>query len=97
MKPAGFSPPYVLKEAGGRRIAVIGQAFPYTAVANPRRFIPDWSFGIRIEQLQEAVEQVRRAEKPDLVVLVSHNGYDLDRAVGRAGARHRPDCGRPHP
>ena len=75
-------PPYAIKEAGGRRIAAIGQAFPYTPIANPRRFIPDWSFGIRVEQLQEVVDRVRSAEKPDLVVLVSHNGYDLDLAMG---------------
>ena len=74
-------PPYVIKEAAGRRIAVIGQAFPHTAIANPQRFIPDWTFGIRAEELQEVVDQVRSSERPDLVVLISHNGHGLDIAL----------------
>nr|VFJ46707.1 MAG: sulfate thiol esterase SoxB [Candidatus Kentron sp. DK] len=64
-------------QRGGLRIAVIGQAFPYTPVANPRHLIPEWTFGIRESQLQEAVDSVR-GQGADLVVLASHNGFDVD-------------------
>ncbi|MDH5485372.1 MAG: thiosulfohydrolase SoxB [Gammaproteobacteria bacterium] len=70
--------PYVMKNVGGARVAVIGQAFPYTPIANPSRFIPDWSFGINDEAMQQIVNQVRDTEKPDLVVVISHNGMDVD-------------------
>ncbi|WP_282608560.1 thiosulfohydrolase SoxB [Pelagibius sp. Alg239-R121] len=67
-------------ERGGAKIAVIGQAFPYTPVANPRYKVPTWSFGIREEAIQERVEEVRAAGA-DLVVLLSHNGFDVDRKL----------------
>lgn len=70
--------PYTVKEVGGHRVAVIGQAFPYTPIANPSRFIPDWTFGIQEGRLQEMVDEVRRTAKPDVVVLLSHNGMDVD-------------------
>ena len=70
--------PYVIKSLGGVRVAVIGQAFPYTPIANPQRFIPNWSFGIRDEEMQSAVDSVRKNENPDVVVLLSHNGMDVD-------------------
>lgn len=70
--------PYVMKELGGHRIAVIGQAFPYTPIANPQRFIPDWTFGINSMELQELVDKIRRDERPDAVILISHNGMDVD-------------------
>lgn len=70
--------PYTMRSAGGRRIAVVGQAFPFTPISNPQRFIPDWTFGIRREELQELVNTIRQKEKPDAVVLLSHNGADLD-------------------
>jgi sulfur-oxidizing protein SoxB len=70
--------PYTIKEMGDRRIAVIGQAFPYTPIANPSRFIPDWTFGIRDRDIQELVDDIRDREKPDAVVLLSHNGMDVD-------------------
>ncbi|RNE90174.1 thiosulfohydrolase SoxB [Marichromatium sp. AB31] len=70
--------PYVIREAGGVRVAVIGQAFPYTPIANPSRFIPDWTFGIQEGRLQEIVDRVRERERPALVVLLSHNGMDVD-------------------
>jgi sulfur-oxidizing protein SoxB len=70
--------PYVIKAVGGVKVAVIGQAFPYTPIANPQRFIPDWTFGIQDERMQEIVDQVRENEKPDLVVVISHNGMDVD-------------------
>jgi len=70
--------PYVMKELGKHRIAVIGQAFPYTPIANPSRFIPNWTFGINAIDLQELVRTIRAKEKPDAVVLISHNGMDVD-------------------
>lgn len=70
--------PYVMKEVNGRRIAVVGQGFPYTPIANPGRFIPNWTFGIRESDLSDLVEQIRASEKPDAVVLLSHNGMDVD-------------------
>jgi S-sulfosulfanyl-L-cysteine sulfohydrolase len=70
--------PYTIKEVGGAKVAVIGQAFPYTPIANPQRFIPDWTFGIEDGRMQEIVEKVREEEKPDLVVVISHNGMDVD-------------------
>jgi sulfur-oxidizing protein SoxB len=70
--------PYTVREMQGRRVAVIGQAFPYTPIANPRRFIPNWTFGIRDDELAELVADIRSSEKPDAVVLLSHNGMDVD-------------------
>jgi len=70
--------PYTIKVVGGVRVAVIGQAFPYTPIANPRRFIPDWTFGIQDEHMQQMVNQVREQEKPDVLVVLSHNGMDVD-------------------
>ena len=63
---------------GGARIAVIGQAFPYTPIANPQRFMPDWTFGIQDERMQEIVDAIRENEKPDAVIVLSHNGMDVD-------------------
>ncbi|RLW54973.1 MAG: thiosulfohydrolase SoxB, partial [gamma proteobacterium symbiont of Stewartia floridana] len=70
--------PYVMKQVGGARVAVIGQAFPYTPIANPQRFIPDWTFGIQDDLMQGVVDMVRENEKPDVVVVLSHNGMDVD-------------------
>lgn len=70
--------PYVVKEVGGRRVAVVGQAFPYTPIANPRRFIPNWTFGIQETDLQDLVRQIKAVDKPDAIVLLSHNGMDVD-------------------
>jgi len=70
--------PYTIKNVGGARVAVIGQAFPYTPIANPQRFIPDWTFGIQDERMQAVVDAVRENEKPDVVVVISHNGMDVD-------------------
>jgi sulfur-oxidizing protein SoxB len=67
-------------ERGGLKIAVIGQAFPYTPIANPRWMIPDWSFGIEEEKVQERVNEAR-ANGADLVVLLSHNGFDVDKKL----------------
>ncbi len=70
--------PYVIKDMGGIRAAVIGQAFPYTPIANPARFIPNWTFGINDRDMQALVDKVRGEEKPDVVVVLSHNGMDVD-------------------
>ncbi|MGR8918576.1 MAG: twin-arginine translocation signal domain-containing protein, partial [Gammaproteobacteria bacterium] len=67
-------------ERGGKRVAVIGQAFPYTPIANPRYKIPGWSFGVREEALVEHV-RAARDEGAELVVLLSHNGFDVDRKL----------------
>ena len=71
---------YRIYERGGVRVGVIGQAFPYTPVANPRWMMPTWSFGIREEEVQANVDAVR-AEGADVVVLLSHNGFDVDRKL----------------
>jgi sulfur-oxidizing protein SoxB len=70
--------PVTVKEVGGVRIAVIGQAFPYVPIAHPKRFTPDWTFGIRETELQKLVDDVRTREKPDAIILLSHNGMDVD-------------------
>jgi sulfur-oxidizing protein SoxB len=70
--------PSLLKEIGGHRVAVIGQAFPYVPIAHPRRFTPDWTFGIRDDELQKLVNFHRETDKVDAVVLLSHNGMDVD-------------------
>jgi len=73
--------PYVMKKMGVNNVAIIGQAFPYTAIANPQRFIPDWTFGIRPEEMQALVDEIRTKEKPDAVIVVSHNGFDVDKKM----------------
>jgi sulfur-oxidizing protein SoxB len=70
--------PAVIKELGGARVAVIGQAFPYVPIAHPKRFTPDWSFGIRDDELQKLVDGLRTKDKVDAVLLLSHNGMDVD-------------------
>src|SRR6201995_1131380 len=70
--------PATIKEIGGHRVAVIGQAFPYVPIAHPKRFTPDWTFGIRDEELQKLVDGLRGNDKVDAVVLLSHNGMDVD-------------------
>ena len=72
--------PSAIFERGGLRIGVIGQAFPYTPIANPRYLIPNWSFGIEEERLAQNVAKLRD-DKVDLVVLLSHNGFDVDRKL----------------
>jgi len=70
--------PYVIKEINGAKICIVGQAFPRTANANPPEFFPDWSFGLREDDMIELVQAIREEEKPDAVVLLSHNGMDVD-------------------
>jgi sulfur-oxidizing protein SoxB len=70
--------PAVIKEIGGYRIAVIGQAFPYVPIAHPKRFTPDWTFAVHEGELQKLVDTLRNTDKVDAVVLLSHNGADVD-------------------
>jgi S-sulfosulfanyl-L-cysteine sulfohydrolase len=72
--------PMTMIERGGVKIAVIGQAFPYTPIANPRWMMPKWSFGIREDDLRANVEKARK-DGAQLVVLLSHNGFDVDRKL----------------
>src|ERR1700742_3143698 len=69
--------PSTIKEIGGHRVAVIGQAFPYVPIAHPKRFTPDWTFGIRDDELQKLVDGLRHNDKVDAVLLLSHNGVDV--------------------
>jgi sulfur-oxidizing protein SoxB len=68
---------YTLREINGAPVAIIGQSFPYTPIANPRHLVPDWTFGIQEERLQQTVDEVRR-KGARAVVLLSHNGMDTD-------------------
>jgi len=79
-EPAELFPPYQFFERGGVKIAVIGQAFPYMPIANPGWMFPEYSFGIRDERMQEMVDEVR-AEGAELVVCLSHNGFDVDKQM----------------
>jgi sulfur-oxidizing protein SoxB len=69
--------PYVIKEMNGVPVAIIGQAFPYSVIANPRYFVPEWSYGIQEENLQLTIDEVRK-KGAQVVVLLSHNGMDVD-------------------
>ena len=69
--------PYVMKEMNGVSVAIIGQAFPYTPIANPGYLVPNWTFGIQEDDLQKQVNEVR-AKGAQAVVLLSHNGMDVD-------------------
>jgi sulfur-oxidizing protein SoxB len=69
--------PYVIREINGIPTAIIGQAFPYTPIANPRYLVPDWSFGIREDKMQKTVKAARGAGA-QVVVVLSHNGMDVD-------------------
>ena len=76
---AVFEPKKIF-EKGGVKVAVIGQAYPYTGIANPRWMFPKWQFGVREEELQKQVDEAR-AGGADCVVLLSHNGFDIDRKM----------------
>ncbi|WP_460273208.1 thiosulfohydrolase SoxB [Celeribacter sp. ULVN23_4] len=79
-EPAEDFEPYKFFERGGVKIAVIGQAFPYMPIANPGWMFPEYSFGIRTERMQEVVDEVR-GMGAELVVLLSHNGFDVDKKM----------------
>jgi sulfur-oxidizing protein SoxB len=75
--------PYVMKKLGKARVAVVGQAFPYTTIANPKRFIPDWTFGIKADELQTLLDTIKKKEKPDAIIMISHNGFDVDKKLAQ--------------
>jgi sulfur-oxidizing protein SoxB len=81
IRTADFDDPvfkaYVIREVNGIPVAIIGQAFPYTPIANPRHFVPDWTFGIQEERLQKTIREARM-KGAWVVVLLSHNGMDVD-------------------
>ncbi|MBL6839959.1 MAG: thiosulfohydrolase SoxB [Rhodobacteraceae bacterium] len=79
-EPAEYFKPYTFFERGGSKIAVIGQAFPYMPIANPGWMFPEYSFGIRDENMQAMVDEVRGLGA-DLVVVLSHNGFDVDKKM----------------
>jgi sulfur-oxidizing protein SoxB len=79
-EPAEDFAPYKFFERGGVKIAVIGQAFPYMPIANPGWMFPEYSFGIRTERMQEVVDEAR-GQGAELVVLLSHNGFDVDKKM----------------
>jgi sulfur-oxidizing protein SoxB len=69
--------PYVIREINGVPVAIVGQAFPYTPIANPRYMVADWAFGIQDENMQKVVDEAR-AKGAKVVVVISHNGMDVD-------------------
>ncbi len=79
-EPAELFKPYKFFDRGGAKVAVIGQAFPYMPIANPGWMFPEYSFGIRDEHMQDMVDEVRAAGA-DVVVLLSHNGFDVDKKM----------------
>ncbi|MGC8701651.1 MAG: thiosulfohydrolase SoxB [Thiomonas sp.] len=84
VKTADFGDPvfpnYVMKQMNGVQVAIIGQAFPYTPIANPGYLIPDWTFGIDTDHMQKVVKEVKQ-KGAQLVVVISHNGMDVDRKM----------------
>ncbi|WP_170474541.1 thiosulfohydrolase SoxB [Ruegeria arenilitoris] len=79
-EPAELFQPFKFFDRGGSKIAVIGQAFPYMPIANPSWMFPEYSFGIRDENMQAMVDEVRGAGA-DVVVVLSHNGFDVDKKM----------------
>ena len=69
--------PYVMREMNGVKVAIVGQAFPYTPIANPRYMVADWEFGIQDANMQGVVDEAR-GKGAQLVVVLSHNGMDVD-------------------
>jgi len=70
-------PAYTMREMNGVKVALIGQAFPYTPIANPRHMVADWSFGIKDDTMQKWVDEAR-GKGAQVVVVLSHNGMDVD-------------------
>ena len=75
--------PYTIEERGGAKIGIIGQSFPFTSTANPKEFTQGWSFGLRLDTLQEYVDELRNEKKVDCVVVLSHDGFSVDQEVAR--------------
>ena len=70
-------PSYTMRHMNGVQVAIIGQAFPYTPIANPRYLVPNWTFGIQEENLQKTIDEVK-SKGAKVIVLLSHNGMDVD-------------------
>jgi sulfur-oxidizing protein SoxB len=75
--------PYTIENRGGHKIGIIGQSFPFTSTANPKEFTEGWSFGLRLDTLQEYVDELRNDHKVDCVVVLSHDGFSVDQEVAR--------------
>jgi len=76
-------PPYSIKEIGGSKIGIIGQSFPFTSTANPKKFTEGWSFALRHESLQEYVNMLRKEKKVDCIVVLSHDGFSVDQELAK--------------
>lgn len=76
-------PPTTIKEIGGTKIGIIGQSFPFTSTANPKKFTEGWSFALRHETLQEYVDKLRKKDKVDAVVVLSHDGFSVDQELAK--------------
>ena len=76
-----FQKPYTIKDINGKKIAIIGQAFPYTPIANPSRFVSNLTFGIREQELQATVTKIKNKYKPNFIAVLSHNGIDVDKKL----------------
>ncbi len=76
-------PPYTIKEIGGAKIGIIGQSFPFTSTANPKKFTEGWSFALRHESLQEFINELRNEKKVDCIVVLSHDGFSVDQELAK--------------
>ncbi len=76
-------PPYTIKEIGGAKIGIIGQSFPFTSTANPKKFTEGWSFALRHESLQEFIDELRNEKKVDCIVVLSHDGFSVDQELAK--------------
>ncbi len=76
-------PPYTIKEIGGAKIGIIGQSFPFTSTANPKKFTQGWSFGLRHESLQKYINELRKEKKVDAVIVLSHDGFSVDQELAK--------------
>ena len=76
-------PPYTIQEIGGAKIGIIGQSFPFTSTANPKKFTEGWSFALRHETLQEYVNELRNEKKVDVIVVLSHDGFSVDQELAK--------------
>jgi sulfur-oxidizing protein SoxB len=76
-------PPYTIKEVGGAKIGIIGQSFPFTSTANPKKFTEGWSFALRHESLQEYINELRNEKKVDCIVVLSHDGFSVDQELAK--------------
>jgi S-sulfosulfanyl-L-cysteine sulfohydrolase len=75
--------PYTIEERGGAKIGIVGQSFPFTSTANPKKFTQGWSFGLRLDSLQDYVNELRNEHNVDCVVVLSHDGFSVDQEVAR--------------